>query len=116
MVPYPGPGGKLRVTSDGGVAPAWSRDGNELFYQTPAGLMSVAVSAGPDPQLGVPRLLFGGSFVRYSREDGPREYDVAPGGDRFLMLKAEQKVAAIPPSLNVIFNWAAEMTDRGARR
>ncbi|HXG56131.1 MAG TPA: protein kinase, partial [Vicinamibacterales bacterium] len=116
VVPYPGPGAKRRVTVNGGVAPSWSRDGRELFYQTPEGLMSVPVSATADIQFGAPRLLFGGGFLSESREDAPREYDVAPGATRFLMTKSERKSGDIPPSLDVIFNWAAAMTARGARR
>ena len=42
-----------------------------------------------------------------------RSYDVHPDGKRFLMLSSGGVDAT---SLNVIFNWAAEMTERGARR
>ncbi|MDQ3419048.1 MAG: serine/threonine-protein kinase, partial [Acidobacteriota bacterium] len=34
VVPYPGPGAKRRISSSGGVAPAWSRDGAALFFQS----------------------------------------------------------------------------------
>ena len=105
VVPYPGPGGKRRVTTGGAVAPAWSRDGKELFYQTAAGLMSVPVSVAEDMRFGEPRLLFSGAYVSNSREDGPREYDVAPGSNRFLMIKVEQLPGARPPSLEVMLNW-----------
>ena len=109
VVPYPGPGGKRRVTIGGAIAPAWSRDGKELFYQTSAGLMSVPVVSATEMRFGEPRLLFGDAFVRNSREDGPREYDVAPGGNRFLMIKVEQAPGGRPPSLEVILNWWTEL-------
>ena len=32
--PYPGPGARQQISVDGGTAPAWSRDGRELFYMT----------------------------------------------------------------------------------
>ena len=30
--PYPGPGGKWQISTDGGDEPCWSRSGRELFY------------------------------------------------------------------------------------
>jgi hypothetical protein len=31
--PYPGPGENVRVSTNGGVEPLWSRNGRELFYR-----------------------------------------------------------------------------------
>ena len=44
--PYPGPGGKIQVSNDGGFEPAWRRDGKEIFYRSGAKMMSVAVRPG----------------------------------------------------------------------
>lgn len=33
VVPFPGPGGKLRISTGGGKFPVWSRNGRELFFQ-----------------------------------------------------------------------------------
>ena len=104
VVPYPGPGGKIQVTNSGGMSPAWRRDGGELYYQTEAGLRAMAVTPGTQLKFGPPRLLFGGNFVMDSREDGPRGYDVAPDGKRFLMIQTSP-AAAPPPTLEVLFNW-----------
>jgi Tol biopolymer transport system component len=30
--PFPGPGGKFQISSEGGRNPAWSRDGKEMYY------------------------------------------------------------------------------------
>ena len=30
--PFPGPGRKWLISTDGGINPVWSRDGRELFY------------------------------------------------------------------------------------
>ena len=46
--PFPGPGGKWQVSTDGGIAPRWRRDSKELFYIAPNGkLMAVPIRA-PD--------------------------------------------------------------------
>ena len=104
MVPYPGPGAKRRVTSGGGAGVAWSRDGRELFYQSAAGLMVIPVLDPATMRLGQPSLVFKGDFVTNTREDGPREYDVAAGGKRFLMVHA-QKANVAPVSLDVFSHW-----------
>ncbi len=31
--PYPGPGGKRQISTEGGTEPVWSRNGRELFYR-----------------------------------------------------------------------------------
>jgi hypothetical protein len=33
--PYPGPGSKEQISTDGGVFPTWSRTARELFFGTP---------------------------------------------------------------------------------
>src|SRR5262249_27332629 len=47
VVPFPGPGGKWRVSTNGGVFPAWSRNGRALFFQDIAShrMMVVAYKA-----------------------------------------------------------------------
>ena len=53
--PFPGPGERLRVSSNGGVEPVWARDGSELFYaETDRVVMAVRVQKGATLQLGRP--------------------------------------------------------------
>ena len=100
--PFPGPGPKRRVTNGGGASPAWSRTGSELFYQIKDALMVVGVSG--DGTFGPPRKVFDGPYVIDNRQDGPRGYDVAPDGKRFLMLVPEL-VSAPPPAFHVLLGW-----------
>ena len=40
--PFPGPGGKWQISTEGGVAPRWARNGRELFYaSSPNGQLMV---------------------------------------------------------------------------
>jgi serine/threonine protein kinase len=100
VVPYPGPGAKRKISVTGGVAPAWRRDGSQLYFQAGQALMTVQVAGDT---FSAPRQLFTGSFVVDSREDAPREYDVSPEG-RFLMFVREW-ISADPPHLQVLSGW-----------
>ena len=46
--PYPGPGGQTKISNDGGIEPAWSRDGKEIFYRSPESFMAVPVRTSSD--------------------------------------------------------------------
>jgi eukaryotic-like serine/threonine-protein kinase len=79
------PGGKWRVSSDGGDSAVWSRDGKELFYVSlDSRLMSVPLGPGPEFGGGTPVPLFTipGNILHISVVT---QYDVAPDGRRFLM-------------------------------
>src|SRR6185295_16309509 len=43
--PFPGPGGKWRISSGGGTDAVWSRKDDQIFYRTPAGIMVVDYKA-----------------------------------------------------------------------
>ncbi|HLN81922.1 MAG TPA: protein kinase, partial [Thermoanaerobaculia bacterium] len=101
--PYPGPGGKVQVSNDGGFEPAWRRDGKELFYRSGAKMMSVAVRPGSANPFGKPVTIFekGGLYSEPNLER--RLYDVAPDGTRFVMLRAI--AVGSPQQLRVLTGW-----------
>ena len=51
--PFPGPGPKWLVSTDGGIDPVWSRDGRELFYRQDDQMM-VAVGGAEGRVFGGP--------------------------------------------------------------
>ncbi len=86
VLPFPGPGGKRQISTEGGGYPQWARDGRELFYLNDLQMMAVDIETEPGFTAGTPRLLFEGGFV--SRAGGPYPvYDVSADGQRFLMVQ-----------------------------
>jgi hypothetical protein len=100
--PFPGPGAPIRVSSDGGFDPVWSRDGSELFFTN--GQKMMAASVRPSGQILVvdpPRMLFQGGFVFDPSDLLFRMYDIAPDG-HFLMIEPAESLNA---SIVVAQHW-----------
>ena len=108
--PYPGPGGKWQISTDGGVHVIWSQDGKELFYRNGPKWMSVAVTLKPEFTAGPPRLLFEGPYALV----GSQSYDVAPDGQRFLVLEPVEKELAPVTYFNVVLNWFEDVKKKAA--
>jgi len=106
--PFPGPGGKVQISSEGGTEAVWSRNGRELFYRNRARMMAVAVSMEPTFSAAKPRLLFEGRY-EMGVVSGMINYDVSRDGERFLMLKSS---GAAEPPLDVVLNWFSELSRR----
>ena len=104
--PYPGPGGKRLISTNGGTEPVWSADGRELFYRQGIQIMAVAVETQPTFTTGTPQVLFAGS--EYPADPaGHQGYDVSADGQRFLMVRSQQGIGAT--SLYVVLNWFEEL-------
>jgi Tol biopolymer transport system component len=108
--PYPGPGGKLQISTEGGTEPVWNRNGRELFYRSGDKMMAVDISTKPNFAAGKARMLFEGRYER-TPATSPN-YDVSPDGQRFLMLKPSQQEAPAPTQINVVLNWFEELKRR----
>ena len=61
--PYPGPGAKYPISTDGGSEPVWNPSGHELFYRTGNRLMAVDVSGASGFSAGKPKVLFEGPWL-----------------------------------------------------
>jgi Tol biopolymer transport system component len=108
--PYPGPGGKWQVSTEGGTEPTWNHNGRELFYRSGDKMMAVEVTTQPGFAAGKPRMLFQGPYER-SPATSPN-YDVSPDGQRFLMLKSADTGESAPTQINVVLNWFEELKRR----
>ena len=107
VIPFPpsAGGGKWLVSRSGGVQPRWRRDGKELFYiSLDSKMMSVEVDTGHVFQSGTPHPLFQTEMVDTGIRTGPMSWDLAPDGNRFLII-SENSTDAL--SLNVALNWRA---------
>ena len=94
--PYPGPGGKRQISTEGGDEPVWAKNGRELFYRNGDKMMAVDIVTEPQFSAAKPRLLFEGRYGSYG---------IAPDGQRFLM-ESERKEAT---QINVVLNWFEEL-------
>jgi hypothetical protein len=113
--PYPALDRRQQVADENAHAPVWR--GRELFYleNSPTDsaekvrVVAVPVTTTPTFSLGQPRVLFEGYF----RIDGPfRGYDVAPDGQRFLMVRAVDQPPARVSQMVFVQNWFEELKAR----
>jgi Tol biopolymer transport system component len=96
---FPEPRGKWQVSANGGVDPLWRRDGKELFYISPEGMvMASPVRAGAAFEAGIPTELFRG------RSDA---YAISPDGGRFLMASPPPDASSTP--IQIVAGWDREL-------
>ena len=109
-------GGRWRVSTAGGTRPLWATFGREqeLFYVSPTGaLMRSVEERGPSWDATTPTVqikdkegyLMGPNFLQ------GRTYDIAPDGQRFLMIKdgSGADAPAAPRNLVLVLNWVEEL-------
>jgi len=104
VLPFPGPGPKVRVSLDGGSAPRWSKDGRELFYWAgapTARLLAVDVATTPSFRPGQPRELF--------KQFSTTTWDVSPDRNKFLV---ELSANSGGSTLAIVTNWFDELRRR----
>ena len=99
--------GLWQVSTSGGIQPAWTRNGRELFYRTQDGaLMAVPIEVEPDFLAGAPTMVLEG---RHFGAPLFERTSVSPDGKRFLMITrgGGPGSAASPPSITVGLNWGS---------
>jgi hypothetical protein len=109
--PYPGPGPKVQISSDGGLSAVWARNGKELFYLTPRdgngmrSMMAVDIVPGPVIRASRPRLLFRGIRRYISSEELRRDAGrpALPHG------RARPSSVQEVTELQVVLNWFEEL-------
>jgi eukaryotic-like serine/threonine-protein kinase len=67
--PYPGPGGKWQISTEGGIEPTWNPNGRELFYRSGDKMMAVDISTEPNFKAGKPKVLLRDATSQLPRRD-----------------------------------------------
>jgi eukaryotic-like serine/threonine-protein kinase len=110
--PYPGPGGKWQISTDGGGEPLWNPNGRELFYRSGNKMIAVEITTQPSISVGKPKVLFTGQYQQSPNPIPNANYDVSPDGQRFLMLKPGGQEQEGPTQINVVLNWFEELKQK----
>jgi len=101
---------RVRVSTNGGIAPVWARDGGELFFVDEGRNMVSARFDGDGGRVLEQQILFtipGG----YALQAANNFYDVSPDGARFLMVRPYTggTEEADPPGFVLVRNFIEEM-------
>lgn len=103
---FPRPDAKAQITIDGGAQARWRRDGRELFWVAPDGMLRAVpmfLRPGRPIEPGQAQVLFPAHVGAVSSASEP-QYDVSPDGQRFVL----NTVTNEPNStVVVILNWKA---------
>jgi len=101
---YPAIGRFWKISRDFGEEPVWSVSGDKLFYRNRSKWMAVSISTEPEFKPGTPQVVFEGSYLNVAG----LSYDVAPDGQRFLVLPPQCDDSQIR-ELHVVTNWFEEL-------
>jgi eukaryotic-like serine/threonine-protein kinase len=110
--PFPEGRGRWQISVNGGQAPAWRRDGQELFFTEGNTLTHASVSTGGQFAAGPPEPLFEHPTLHLTGLPVAR-YAVGHDGQRFLTVESERDRAT--PIVRFVQNWLSEFS-RAARR
>ena len=102
--PYPAMDGAIPISYGLGEEPIWSPKGDELFYRSNDKWMVASISMESEFKAGAPQVLFEGPYINV----GGMSYDVAPDGQRFLVLKPLYDDSQVR-ELHVVTNWFEEL-------
>jgi len=107
--------GRWQVSTDGGQEPVWAHSGRELFYRTAPPSeprqMVMSIRPGTTFEPGERRVLF--PLSGFNRNANHPEYAVAPGDQRFLMIRSSQ--ASVSDRLVVVENFFELLRSRSGR-
>ena len=108
--PFPGPGGKWQVSTNGGSRPRWRGDGKELFYFDFDNFITVAETNldSSTVEIGVVRPLF--SFRPFGG-GGTELYDVTADGQRFLVVETTGSAETSSP-VTLVVNWMGHVKEK----
>jgi hypothetical protein len=104
--PFPGPGAKVRISTQGANSVRWSRNGKELFYKGGAAegdLMAVDVQTAPAFHVSLPHAVVKTGFGT--------TWDPAPDGKRFL-IEQIPSLEAGSQRLQGVSDWFEELRRR----
>jgi len=105
--PFPGPGMKQQVSSEGGGEPLWARNRKQLFYRWEDQVWVVDVRTDGGFATDKPRLLF--EKPGYGRTYPIRSWDLSLDGQRFLMTKRENRKPTPVTEMILVQNWFEEL-------
>ena len=106
MQPFPAPGPKTRISTEGGRVPRWAHNGKEIFFWTYScepHLFAVDVQPGAVFKPGLPQPLFTAL--------AGTTWDVASDGKRFLV-ETPAVVSNAARQLEAVVNWFEELNRR----
>jgi serine/threonine protein kinase/Tol biopolymer transport system component len=106
--PYPGPGGRIKISGgDGGSEPLWAPDGSELFYRSESeDLMSARIVRSPALAASAPRFVLKAQpYLSGYGEDTPHQYAISPDGKRFLFIKPVERKRQAITQVELVTDW-----------
>jgi Tol biopolymer transport system component len=116
--PFPGPGGKWQISTNGGLWPMWSPKGGELLYEEVRDsriMLAAYTASGSSFQAEKPRPWASNSVSLVLNEIGGTPFDVSPDGKRLaVLLKApdQTETATREDHLTFLFNFTDELRRR----
>ena len=110
--PFPGPGGKFQISTNGGAQPRWNKNGKEIFYVSlDSKMMTAPVKLSSDGQsleTGTPAALFPVRIAGGPMPVNKQQYAVSSDGQRFLVNLEVGEGTASP--ITLIYNWNPKAT------
>ncbi|MBI3404317.1 MAG: PD40 domain-containing protein [Acidobacteria bacterium] len=107
--PFPGPGGRIPISNDGGEMPKWSNDEKEIIYFRTGRFYRVPVKLQPKLEVGKAEFLFEAPwFSAYTSFQMVLNYDLMPDGRHLLMSKSQSQAGTIQ-ELQIVLNWFEEL-------
>jgi serine/threonine-protein kinase len=104
--PFPGPGGRWPISTDGGTYPVWSRTRHEIVYQNPENRLMVA-SYRVEGDVFIPDKPRPWADRQFNVRPGFRSFDLHPDGDRVAIAAGEGVVKR--DKVVFIFNFFDEL-------
>jgi Tol biopolymer transport system component len=103
--PFPGPGGRIQVSSDGGTDPVWARNG-EIFYLHDNELRVVSTRGGQRVEFAAARTLFSYPIIPAAMHDA-RAFDVTRDGARIIAVTVPQENR--PRQVELVTDWTSSL-------